>query len=54
MTKMVLIFRNKPNPTPGSKLPLTSNLKKPGDKKSLKRKVLDGAENGTLSKKLVF
>lgn len=47
-------FSNKPNPTLGSKLPLPSTLRKQNENSSLKRKILEGAEGGTLSKKLIF
>lgn len=45
-------FSNKPAPTVGSKLPLPQNIKKNLEKKSLKRKLLESAEGGTLSKRL--
>ncbi|XP_050311741.1 cyclin-dependent kinase 7 [Anthonomus grandis grandis] len=46
-------FSNKPAPTVGTKLPLPQNIRKVADEKpSLKRKILDGAEGGTLSKRL--
>lgn len=47
-------FSNKPAPTVGSKLPLPQNIKKTLEKKSLKRKLLDNAEGGTLTKRLIF
>lgn len=48
-------FSNKPAPTVGSKLPLPQNIRKTkDDKPSLKRKLLDAAEGGTLSKRLFF
>lgn len=47
-------FENKPPPTVGSKLPLPQTIKKVLEKKSLKRKLLDTAEGGTLSKRLLF
>lgn len=47
-------FSNKPAPTLGSKLPLPQNVRKMAEieKPSLKRKLLDAAEGGTLSKRL--
>ena len=47
-------FTNKPAPTVGHKLPLPMNIRKTADleKPSLKRKLLDAAEGGTLSKRL--
>ncbi|KAJ8928120.1 hypothetical protein NQ314_019346 [Rhamnusium bicolor] len=49
-------FSNKPAPTLGSKLPLPQSIRKIReiDKPSLKRKLLDSAEGGTLSKRLFF
>lgn len=49
-------FGNKPAPTINSKLPLPQNIKKQKDleKPSLKRKLLDGVEGGTLTKRLMF
>ncbi|CAH1990347.1 unnamed protein product [Acanthoscelides obtectus] len=49
-------FSNKPAPTLGSKLPLPKNVRTIRDieKPSLKRKILDAAEGGTLSKRLLF
>ncbi|XP_030757806.1 cyclin-dependent kinase 7 [Sitophilus oryzae] len=47
-------FSNKPAPTIGSKLPLPQNIRKVADieRQSLKRKLLDAAEGGSLSKRL--
>ncbi|XP_066148397.1 cyclin-dependent kinase 7 [Euwallacea fornicatus] len=47
-------FSNKPAPTVGTKLPLPQNVRKIMDieKPSLKRKLLDTVEGGTLSKRL--
>lgn len=49
-------FSNKPAPTVGDKLPLPHSLRtmRDLDKPSLKRKLLDTAEGGTLSKRLFF
>ncbi|KAF5276498.1 hypothetical protein FQA39_LY06567 [Lamprigera yunnana] len=49
-------FTNKPAPTISNKLPLPQNIKKLKDleKPSLKRKLLNSAEGGTLSKRLFF
>lgn len=47
-------FENKPPPTLGPKLPLPQTIRKCLEKKSLKRKLLDTAEGGTLSKRLFF
>lgn len=49
-------FSNKPAPTYGPKLPLPQNVRKQRafQKSSLKRKLLDGADGGTLPKKLLF
>lgn len=47
-------FSNKPAPTIGSKLPLPQSIRKISEieRPSLKRKLLDAAEGGTLSKRL--
>lgn len=47
-------FSNKPAPTAGCKLPLPQNIRKLAEieRPSLKRKLLDSAEGGTLSKRL--
>ena len=47
-------FSNKPPPTYGPKLPLPQNIRKLKDveKPSLKRKLLDSAEGGSLAKRL--
>ncbi|KAF7263906.1 cyclin-dependent kinase 7 [Rhynchophorus ferrugineus] len=47
-------FSNKPAPTVGSKLPLPQSIRKIAEieRPSLKRKLLEGAEGGTLSKRL--
>lgn len=47
-------FSNKPPPTVGLKLPLPQNIRKiaDNDRPSLKRKLLDAAEGGSLSKRL--
>lgn len=47
-------FSNKPAPTVGPKLPLPQNIRKSAnvEKVSLKRKLLEAAEGGTLSKRL--
>lgn len=47
-------FNNKPAPTIGPKLPLPQNIRKSAnvEKVSLKRKLLEAAEGGTLSKRL--
>ncbi|KAK9753586.1 Protein kinase domain [Popillia japonica] len=49
-------FSNKPAPTYGSKLPLPQSIRKLKEKEkpSLKRKLLESAEGGTLSKRLLF
>lgn len=48
-------FSNKPAPTIGSKLPLPSSFDKiQEDKPSLKRKMLENIDGGTLAKKLQF
>lgn len=46
---------NKPAPTVGSKLPMPSSILKIETKKpSLKRKLLDNIDGGSLAKKLQF
>lgn len=47
-------FANKPPPTYGPKLPLPQSIRrnKESEKPNLKRKILDGAECGTFSKRL--
>ncbi|GBP31584.1 hypothetical protein EVAR_78163_1 [Eumeta japonica] len=48
-------FSNKPAPTVGSKLPMPSNVTKvESEKPSLKRKLLEGIDGGSLAKKLQF
>lgn len=49
-------FSNKPAPTLGSKLPLPQNIRKTkeAEKPSLKRKLLDVVDGGTLPKRLFF
>lgn len=49
-------FSNKPAPTLGPKLPLPKNIRKikETEKPSLKRKLLDAVEGGTLPKRLFF
>ncbi|KAJ3629092.1 hypothetical protein MTP99_013513 [Tenebrio molitor] len=48
-------FSNKPAPTVGSKLPLPQNIRKTEvERPSLKRKLLDAADGGSLSKRLLF
>jgi len=49
-------FSNKPAPTPGPQLPLPSsmNVKKQEERPSLKRKLLDAVDGGSLAKKLIF
>nr|CAH7741911.1 unnamed protein product [Callosobruchus chinensis] len=49
-------FSNKPAPTLGSKLPLPKSIRTIRDleKPTLKRKLLESAEGGTLSKRLLF
>lgn len=49
-------FSNKPPPTYGPKLPLPQSIRKQKDqeKPSLKRKLLESADGGTLSKRLLF
>lgn len=48
-------FSNKPAPTVGSKLPLPSNYSKAEiEKPSLKRKLLENIDGGTLAKRLQF
>lgn len=55
-TLQMPFFSNKPAPTFGSKLPLPVNIRSKREteqqQRSLKRKVLDSAEGGTLSKRL--
>ncbi|KAJ8985551.1 hypothetical protein NQ317_019935 [Molorchus minor] len=49
-------FSNKPAPTIGSKLPLPQSIRKikENDRQSLKRKLLDAVDGGSLSKRLLF
>lgn len=49
-------FSNKPAPTLGSKLPLPQSIRKVRDSErpSLKRKLLDSMDGGTLAKRLLF
>ncbi|KAF2893382.1 hypothetical protein ILUMI_12776 [Ignelater luminosus] len=55
-TLKMLFFSNKPTPTVNSKLPLPQSIKsvKELEKPSLKRKLLDSGEGGTLPKRLFF
>lgn len=49
-------FSNKPPPTPGPKLPLPNTIMKrePEEKPSLKRKLLESLDGGSLAKRLQF
>lgn len=49
-------FSNKPAPTPGPQLPVPTSLngRKQEERPSLKRKLLDAVEGGSLAKKLIF
>lgn len=49
-------FSNKPAPTLGSKLPLPQSIRKvrDADRPSLKRKLIDSIDGGTLAKRLLF
>ncbi|XP_073960056.1 cyclin-dependent kinase 7-like [Choristoneura fumiferana] len=48
-------FSNKPAPTVGAKLPMPSNVTRlEAEKPSLKRKLLDSIDGGSLPKKLLF
>ncbi|KAL3276139.1 hypothetical protein HHI36_020858 [Cryptolaemus montrouzieri] len=49
-------FSNKPAPTLGTKLPLPKSIQKTreAERPSLKRKLLDGVDGGSLSKRLFF
>lgn len=48
-------FSNKPAPTPGSKLPLPTTIKRQREERpSLKRKLLESIEGASLAKRLQF
>lgn len=48
-------FSNKPAPTPGDKLPLPVSIRRmPDNKPSLKRKLIELADGGSLAKRLQF